>query len=95
MSSEIYRYIASYSVTEVGGSKFKSSICGIPTEKKTTMLTGSKLLQVSSFLVNSLKARSHDPILRIRFLVSKIGAGIQTVRFQGSVFVVRISEGHL
>ena len=42
-----------------------------------------------------LKARSHNPILRIRFLVRKLEAGVQTVRFQGSVFVVRMSEGHL
>ena len=33
-----------------------------------------------------LKARSHDPILRIRLLVPKIGSR----RFQGSVFVVRM-----
>ena len=38
---------------------------------------------------------SHDPILRIRFLVPKLQAGIHTVRFQGSVFVVRMSESHL
>ena len=41
----------------------------------------------------SLNARSHDPILRIRFLVPKLEAGVQAVRFQGSVFVVRMSRG--
>ena len=36
-----------------------------------------------------LKVLSHDPFLRIRFLVQKLEAGVQTVLFQGSVFVVR------
>ena len=42
-----------------------------------------------------IKARSHDPLLRIQFLFQKLEAGVQTVRFQRSVFVVRMSEGHL
>ena len=42
-----------------------------------------------------LKAHSQDPFLRIRFLVPKLKAGVQTFRFQGSSFVVRMSEGHL
>ena len=41
-----------------------------------------------------LKARSHDPISRIRFLVPKIGSRRSDVLFQGTVFVVRMSEGH-
>ena len=44
-----------------------------------------------------LKALSHDPILRIRFLVPKIGSrrSYGQIRSQGSVFVARMSEGHL
>ena len=43
----------------------------------------------------SVKARSHDPILRIRFLVLKIGSRRSDGPISKFRFVVRISEGHL
>ena len=62
----------------------KTSKSSKPTINKLTVATST-----------TLKARSDDLFLRIRFLVPKLEAGVHTVKFQDSVFVVRMSEGHL